>query len=221
MTVALSHSFSSIKMFENCPLRYYHQRILKSVVDQGGEASQHGERVHKYIEERLKGTLSEEHISEIVKLEPIIASIELVAQGGTLETEQQLTLNKDLKPTTWFAKDAWMRSILDVCVRRGKKALVCDWKTGKRRPDFTQLELFALQVFAHYPEIEKVETGFIWTQDLAFDRETYRRKDAPAMWAGLLERVRRIEQAAEANVWPAKPSGLCRFCPCSKLCPHG
>ena len=35
------------------------------------------------------------------------------------------------------------------------------------------------------------------------------------------EMQRRIEQAAEANVWPAKPSGLCRFCPCSKLCPHG
>lgn len=220
MKAPLTHSFSSIKMFENCPLRYYHQRIIKSVVDQGSDASLHGERIHKYIEERLKGTLDEQYASEIAKLEPVIASIEMAAQGGTLETEQQLALNKDLKPTTWFAKDAWMRSILDVCVRRGKKALVCDWKTGKRRPDFTQLELFALQVFAHYPEIEKVEVGFIWTQDLAFDRETYRRKDAPAMWASLLERVTRIEQAYNSDVWPARPSGLCRYCPRQKACVH-
>jgi CRISPR/Cas system-associated exonuclease Cas4 (RecB family) len=218
MATALSHSFSAIKMFENCPLRYYHQRIAKTVTDQGGEASQHGERIHKYIEDRLKGTLSPEYAAEIAKLEPIIASIELVAKGGTLEVEQQLTLNKELKPTEWFAKDAWMRSILDVFVRRGKKAMVCDWKTGKRRPDFTQLELFALQVFAHYPEVEKVETGFIWTQDLAFDRETYTRQDAPAMWAKLLERVNRIERAKELDVWPARPSGLCRYCPCNHFC---
>ena len=42
----LSHSYSSIKLFENCPLRYYRQRIKKEVVDEGGEASKHGERIH-------------------------------------------------------------------------------------------------------------------------------------------------------------------------------
>jgi hypothetical protein len=540
MTKSLTHSFSSIKMFEQCPFRYYHQRIAKTVVDRGGEASQHGERIHKYIEDRLKGTLSVERAAEIAKLEPIISSIEMLANGGTLEVEQQLTLNKELKPTTWFAPDAWMRSILDVCVRCGDKTVVLDWKglaldtpiptpggwttmgdikvgdmvfdahgeqcsvvgkskvknvrcfevtfsdttkvvcdeehlwklhdgsvvgvqdlmgihgktqrvhtprisvaqplalpdtelpidpyvlglwiadgkhtsseiskpdtfiweeiqrrgyavdmetggnracptrtvkgirgvlkslgllgnkhipaqylragyqqrldllrglmdgdgnanptrkqavftttdstlsdavcellcslgqrplksvvtakgfgkvitaypvsfrplgvnpfllprkasrigswsdravhntrfvvsvqevssvptqciavdstdhtflctermipthnTGKRRPDFTQLELFALQVFAHHPDTKRVDVGFIWTQDLALDKESYRRDDAPAMWERLLTRVQRIEDAAKHDVWPAKPSGLCRYCPCNTFC---
>ena len=44
----LAHSYSSIKLFENCPLRYYRQRIKKDVVDEGGEASKHGERIHAF-----------------------------------------------------------------------------------------------------------------------------------------------------------------------------
>lgn len=218
--MTLSHSFSSIKMYENCPYRYYHQRVAKTVVDQGGEASIHGERIHKYIEERLKGTATPEQIAEIVNLEPVIASVEALAAGGELATERQLTLTHELKPTSWFAKDAWLRSILDVMVIRGSKAVVLDWKTGKRRPDFTQLELFALQVFAHYPDVKEVSTGFIWTKDLAFDKETYQRDQSHEMWAKLLERIKRIEQSAETNVWPAKPSGLCRFCPCNPFCEY-
>jgi ATP-dependent exoDNAse (exonuclease V) beta subunit len=218
MATTLSHSFSSIKMYENCPFRYYHQRIAKTVTDQGGEASAHGERIHKYIEDRLKGTHTPGEIADIANLEPVIASVEKLAAGGTLATEQQLTLTQELKPTSWFAKDAWLRSILDVMVVQGSKAVVLDWKTGKRRPDFTQLELFALQVFAHHPDVHEVSTGFIWTKDLAFDRETYKRTDAPALWAKLLERIHRIEQSVETNVWPVKPSGLCRFCPCNHFC---
>ena len=37
----LTHSYSALKLYENCPYRYYHQRIAKTVVDKGGEASQH------------------------------------------------------------------------------------------------------------------------------------------------------------------------------------
>jgi CRISPR/Cas system-associated exonuclease Cas4 (RecB family) len=216
----LSHSFSSIKMFENCPLRYYHQRILKTVVDQGGEASIHGERIHKFIEERLKGTATQEHIEDIMNLEPVIASIKAVAEGGELGVEQQLTLTAELTPTQWFAKDAWIRSILDVMVIKGSTAMVLDWKTGKRRPDWTQLELFALQVFAHHPEVNKVTTGFIWTKELATDKETYHRDGSDKLWAKLLTRIHRIEQAAEQNVWPAKPSGLCNYCPCKSFCEY-
>ena len=49
----LAHSYSSLKMYENCPKRYYHQRITKEVSDSGSEATRYGERVHKALEERL------------------------------------------------------------------------------------------------------------------------------------------------------------------------
>ena len=50
----LTHSFSAIKMYENCPKRYYHQRITKEVKDTGSDATIYGERVHEALEHRLK-----------------------------------------------------------------------------------------------------------------------------------------------------------------------
>jgi CRISPR/Cas system-associated exonuclease Cas4 (RecB family) len=215
----LSHSFSSIKLFENCPLRYYHQRIAKTVKDQGGEASLHGERIHKFLEERLKGVL-EELPSEVANLEPVVSVIKAMVGTGDLHIEQEMTLNPGLTPTGWWDPDAWIRSKLDVLIVKKHSAVVMDWKTGKRRPDFTQLELFALQVFAHYPDVELVTSTFVWTQDMSTDKEIYRKRDASVYWERLLDRIRRIEVAAEKDNWPAKPSGLCRYCPCKDFCDY-
>lgn len=534
----LSHSHSAIKLFENCPLRYYHQRIIKSVVDKGGEASQYGERLHKFFEQKLKGEA--DLPSEAAQYQPLVDTVLGIVGDGALLVEQELTLNRDLKPTGWWDEDAWLRSKLDILIERGNTAYVLDWKglaldtriptpagwttmgeiavgdkvfdangkpctvvgksavknircfkvtfddttsvicdeehlwkladgsvvnvqelmgekgqrqrayppriavtkplelaekplpvnpyvfglwladgkhssgevskpdafiwekvqhlgyevdmetggasacptrtiknlrtqlrlagmfgkktipqeylragyaqrlallqglmdgdgnanptrkqavfttvdkdlsdavcdllctlgqrplqsevishgfgketvvypisfrpiginpfslprkaeqikaewgpglsstrvavsveevptvptqciavdsedhtflctermvpthnTGKRRPDFSQLELFALQVFAHKPEIEVVSTGFIWLKDFALDKETYEREQASGMWEKLLSRIRRIEQALEKDNWPAKPSGLCKFCPCRHFC---
>ena len=78
----LSHSFSAIKMYENCPKRYYHQRVLKEVKDQGGEATIWGERVHKFLEDRLaKAT---ELPQEVARYDPLCQSIVKLAIGGEL-----------------------------------------------------------------------------------------------------------------------------------------
>lgn len=215
----LSHSFSSIKLFENCPLRYYHQRIAKTVKDQGGAASLHGERIHKFLEERLKGVVSELP-PELANLEPVVDTLVKLVGDGSLFIEQEMTLNAGLEPTGWWDADAWIRSKLDVLVVKKHTAVVMDWKTGKRRPDFTQLELFALQVFAHYPDVELVTSTFVWTQDMTTDKEMYRKRDSHQLWEKLLDRIRRIELAAENENWPAKPSGLCRYCPCKDFCDY-
>ena len=210
----LTHSFSSIKMYENCPKRYYHQRITKEVQDTGSDATIYGERVHEALEHRLDKKV--ELPSESKAYEPLCKSIE--GMGGTLQVEQKLTLSENLTPTTWWEKDAWLRSILDVLIIFEDEAIVMDWKTGKRRPDFSQLELFALQVFSHYPNIKKVKSTFIWLKDLSLDSHTYNRLDADDLWVKLLSKTERINQSLTNNNWPPKPSGLCRFCPAKNIC---
>ncbi len=75
----LSHSYSSIKLYENCPYRYFRQRVLKDVVDEGGEASKHGERVHAYLEHRLKS--NNLLPQEIAHYEPLCQSVERLAEN--------------------------------------------------------------------------------------------------------------------------------------------
>ncbi len=211
----LSHSYSSIKLYENCPLRYFRQRIVKDVVDEGGEASKYGERVHKFLEDRLNGT---ELPTEVVNYEPLCAAVERLATGGELHIEKELVLTDELTPTTWWAPDAWLRSKLDVLIIRGDTAVVMDWKTGKRNPDFFQMQIFAAQVFKHYPDVHKVKTVLTWLKDMKQDSEEYSRENINKAWADIMQKIRRIHESLEHDNWPARPSGLCRYCPARHNC---
>ena len=217
MNKPLTHSHSSIKQYENCPKQYQMQRITKEVQPSFGEASIHGNRIHEQLELYLK---------EGKDLPPESAKYRMLADvfsrvPGKMVAEQEFTLSKQLIPTGWWDADAWLRSKLDVLIINGSNAVVADWKTGKRRPDFTQLEMFALQVFKHYPEVQQVQSIFVWVKDMCTDSKLYRREDEPRLWSELMTRIGHVERSAGLNVWPARPSGLCPWCPAMELCEHG
>ena len=215
---SLAHSYSSLKLFENCPKNYYHQRIEKSVKDSGNAVTIYGERIHKSLELRLgEGAMLGR---EAERYEALCASIEKIAANGVLTVEEEMTLNQSLEPTGWWDADAWLRSKLDVLVRNGPDAIMFDWKTGKRRPDFDQLELFAVQVFKHYPEVQRIKTTFVWLKEMKMDHETFTREQEAPIWQKILSKITRIEGALEHDNWPAKPSGLCNWCPCKSFCEY-
>ena len=213
----LSHSYSSIKLFENCPLRYYRQRITKEVVDEGGEASKYGERIHAFLEKRLKGAGIEQ---EVAQYEPLCASVEMMARNGELHIEKELVLTENLTPTGWWEPDAWLRSKLDVLVIKNGTAVVMDWKTGKRNADQFQMQLFAAQVLKHYPEVDRVKTSLVWLKTTEMDTEVYSRGRSNELWAEVMGRIQRIHDAYDHGNWPARPSGLCRYCPCRHNCDY-
>jgi PD-(D/E)XK nuclease superfamily len=115
-------------------------------------------------------------------------------------------------PTQCIAVDSEDHTFL--CTDR----MIPTHNTGKRRPDFDQLEMFALAVFSFNPEVRKVTSMFVWTKENAIDKETYRAEHKDAMWTRLLSRIHRVEKSLETGNWPAKPSGLCKFCPCKGFC---
>jgi hypothetical protein len=212
----LSHSYSAIKLYENCPYRYFRQRITKDVVDEGGEASKYGERVHEYLEHRLKS--NKLLPQDVAHYEPLCASVEKIAAGGELLIEHELVLTDNLTPTGWWDADAWLRSKLDILVLNGTLANVMDWKTGKRNADQFQMQLFAAQVFKHFPDIETVKTSLVWLKTMEMDTETYYRAQTNDLWADVMKRIQRIYTSLENDNWPMRPSGLCRFCPARHDC---
>ncbi len=216
----LTHSFSALKMYENCPRRYMHQRVNKEVQDEGSDASKYGERIHEALELRLRD--QSPLTDETRKYESLCTAIERESKDGELFVEQKMTLNKNLTPTEWFAPDAWFRSVLDVLMihENQKKAFVLDWKTGKRRPDFTQMEIFALQVFKHYPEVDSVTSALVWLRDYKMDTQVYKREQSNEMWAKIMARINRIYESLEHDTWPPKPSGLCPWCPAKHICDY-
>lgn len=210
MTLVPAWTYSQLETFETCPKKFYHIRVLKDVKDPPNEYSAWGERVHTAMENRIKdGTALPEGMEQWEAI-----ANKLAALPGIKLTEQKLALSKSFQPTEWG--NAWSRGIADLLIVNGKKAAVMDHKTGKRKPS-EQLILYALYAFAHYPEVEEVETCFIWLKEKKIDRQKFHRDEIPEMWQEFLPRVAKLESAYTRESWPARPSGLCKgWCPVTK-----
>lgn len=236
---ALSHSYSSISMFEKCPLRYYRQRILKDVVDQPTTHTDFGTLVHSYIEHsldawgstgtddlRMKAQAASDMLDVNTKAiaDKYIAAIKAIVRMQKLKclTEQKLSVDMALNPVEFSSPKAWLRAIIDVLLisANGRVAFIYDWKTGKRRPDKLQLTICAALVFNYFDHIDRIRAGFVWLKkDVdAADTFKYERKDLPDMWNEILQKTKRIEAARIADVWQPIPSGLCKWCPAASTC---
>ena len=82
------------------------------------------------------------------------------------------------------------------------------------------MQLFAAQVFKHFPEVTVVKTSLVWLKTFEIDTETYMRADVNPIWADIMKRIQRIHSSLEHDNWPAKPSGLCRYCPARHDCDY-
>ena len=203
-------SYSALTAFETCPKRFQLTRVTKQVVEKQTEATRWGNKVHKALElfARDRTPLP----PEMAEYERYVLKIQ--NYEGKRVVEERVALTKDFRPTTWMAKDVWVRGIIDIGVVGSKTAYLLDWKTGKHRPDNDQLKLFAALAFAMYPWIENVVTGFIWLKVEKFDKEVFTRAQLPEIWNEFMPRLSRVAMAYKDDKWLPKPSGLCKnWCP--------
>ena len=101
-------------------------------------------------------------------------------------------------------------------------AWVTDYKAGKsaRYADKGQLELMALTIFKHYPEVKKVKAGLLFVVANKLIKEEYEISSEPNLWEKWLGVYGRMEKAFDTDVWNPRPSGLCkRHCKVLE-CPH-
>lgn len=226
-------SYSALTAFETCPRRFYETRVAKTIVEPQGAPLLLGNAAHKSLELRVtRGT----PIPKIIQVtaadgstvsqsstgwEAMVQAILDKADDDTeVLAERQICLDDRFCETDWFSKTAWVRGVIDLGLIKGTKALLCDWKTGKRKLDVDQLELFSALAMHAWPKLERVVTGFIWLKSNAVDKEAYTREDIPRIWERFLPRVKRMQQAFISGTWPERPSGLCkRHCPVH-TCPH-
>lgn len=215
----LIHSFSSISMFENCPMRFYRQRVLRDVVDVGGPAANEGLAVHRALEERLKNKKPLEDLEMRVQYESICTAIEGLAE--TLHTESAIAITKDLKPVPFDSREAFLRGILDLVIRTSNgKYIILDWKTGKYRPGSWQLKLSALLYMCNNDAVKEVSTGYVWLKSNKIERSKFTRDELPALIKDVFTKAYDVQRAVDSKKFPYRPGPLCRFCPAKDSCPH-
>ena len=212
-------SYSALTRYENCPKQYYHINLKKDVKDEYGdsEAGAEGNAIHQAMFARVtKGDPLPFGFRPYERWAAKFASTE-----GEKHGELKLAINRDFQPTSFFADDVYARAIVDLLVIKPgrKRAVIADWKTGKVRPDYTQLALMAAMVSIYEPTIEVFDTAYVWLKHNNLTMERYTRNELLAVWGSLIPRVDKLEAAVKTTEFPAKPSGLCRFCPVSS-CPN-
>ena len=213
----LPFSMSRLKTFGQCPKKFFHLNIKKDVREAENDAMREGSRVHKAFEDRLKRKKALP--KDLQKHEPLVAKLD--AAPGSVMAEKRLALNHSFDPTEYFADDVHSRAVADVLVA-ANKLLVVDWKTGKvRDDDDEQMRLTLSMALLTYPSATSADALLVYTREndhwpIQMDRDA-----AVPVYSEFVARAARIDEANQKGEWPAKPSGLCRYCPVPKnKCPH-
>ena len=209
-------SFSALQDFEGCPKRYAHKRFYCDVVEEETEAQRWGTRVHTAGEDFVNGkpVTDPEAFAPVEKFARLFKSL-----GATPEVEVCLTEN--LEPVSWFDKRAWYRGKLDVVVKTPEKISYFDYKTGKRKDDYGQLEVCLAMLSLIEREVETFAGKYLWIKDNSVSGiDALSRNDLKIILEKTLGKVERMKQAWVSETFNAKPSGLCPWCPANAGCKY-
>jgi hypothetical protein len=212
--IRLAWSFSGIKNYETCPKKYYHLKVAKDVQDEPGEHAMYGTAVHLAAEEYVKD--GKPLPSQFAFMQ---SQLDYLTQiPGEKLCEYEMGLRVDLTPCGFNDPDYFFRGIADLIIldREKRRAFIVDYKTGKssRYADTGQLDLMALAVFKHFPEVDTIRAGLLFCVANDFIKRYYSRTDCSDLPERFKGALFRLEASMKNGVFNAKTSGLCRnFCP--------
>jgi hypothetical protein len=207
-------SFSAYDLWYQCPLKYKLEKIDK-LKRTDTPALARGREVHDIIAKYLAKE-RDDLPKTVVKADNARRTYAEFREFDDVIIEKQWGFTSSWKPTGWFAKDTWLRSVIDAGVLyEDMWCEVIDHKTGKKRSGYMdQLELFATTVMCHMPSVQGVTTRL---QFVDFDEEPvmedYPIKDRDKLIAKWNAKV---EPMFNDQTFNPRPSDKCRFCDWSK-----
>ena len=218
MTKPITWSYSSLALYQQCPKKYYHLKVVKDIKEPLSEAITFGNEIHKIAEEYVgRGRPIPEKYNHIE-----LALKSLKDMPGEKLCENKLGLTAELKPCGFFDKNVWWRGVADLIILQGDTALTVDYKTGKssKFAELKQLEIVSLAIFKHFPEVKKVKAGLMFLFADDFVKADYLPDNQEEAWTPWISEVGQLQSSVENNVWNAKPNFTCRgWCPVTS-CVH-
>lgn len=225
MSNPIAWSWTRLSMFEKCPKQFHHTHILKDVPKPDNKIFVRGKRVHKKLEDAIKFKATEKLMAdtedtEVARIAPIIEG--LFNQGlDELHAELELAWDINMVPSSWFdTKKTWLRCGYDVAAIKGSVAWIWDWKTGKNYGYSDQLKLFAATAFVKWPQVNTVNTRYIYVDQKETEPKTFHRSSYDQIWQDFGNRQTMIQIANETGNWEMKPTPFnCKWCPVNS-CPN-
>jgi len=234
MPIALS--YSRLSQYEECPRRFQLNYILKAFpVEQDNPYFIRGNAIHKQLEMyaldayvKSQGMDSKVKVPKLSDASKTATKIvdNLIKTHDSIEVEQQLCVDKEWRPVSWFSKPtiAYYRVIVDLLAinAAGRSAMVIDWKTGKVREyddkETGQLHLTATTMFELMPEIDTIKTAYLFVDHRQSIARTFRREDLPQMKKPFIHAYNEVNSDED---FEPTPNPHCTYCPATKKqCPY-
>jgi hypothetical protein len=211
-------SYSSLSLFQQCPKKYYHLRVAKDFREPETEHLTYGKLVHEAAEFYIKNDVPIPPQFRFMQ-EPLDALKQI---GGEYLCEYRMGLTKDLKACDFFAPDVWWRGVVDLVIIKDDKAFLVDYKTGKssKYADTKQLEILALALFVHFPQIKRIKAGLLFVVANDFVKVDYDTSAPQLHWVKWMRDTAQLEAAYENDVWNARPNFSCKQYCAVTSCPH-
>lgn len=213
-----SWSYSSLKVFQQCPKKYYHLRIAKDVQQGDTEATIYGKEVHKAAEDYMRDGIP---IPEkFAYMRPILERLERIPGDRYCEFEMALKqVQGEYVPCGFYDKGYWWRGIADLLIIDGDTAYMIDYKTSKnaKYADLKQLDAMAACVFKMFPDVKRIKSALLFVVSGEFvNKDHFYDTD---YLKGFQFDLERLESAIATNVWNAVSGPLCGWCPVT-ACVH-
>ena len=211
MKSVLPWSWSSYESYKTCPRKYYEEKILQKYPFKDTVHTIWGKKVHKALENQCN--LGERLPPEMAQFQP--AADKIINAPADNYAELKMGIDKNMNAVGFFGRGVWSRGIADLVKVNSDKAIVVDYKTGKRKPSSLQLDLMAVMVFALFPEVHKITSLFMWFKEPSKPTsKQFTRDKAAITLQQFLQGVADMEYSEQHNIWPEQPSGLCKgWCP--------
>ena len=151
-------------MYEQCPWKAARETIDKVKAPKIIEATQ-GIDQHKNMELFTKGKAKLD--PKLENLRKYLEYYESLVRAGRAWPELQLAFDHNWRQVAWFAKNAYVRVVVDLLVAISRfTAGAVDYKTGKFKlaEGYEQGRLYSLAVFKLKPGIQEVRSKYLYSK---------------------------------------------------------
>lgn len=210
-------SHSALECHNNCPEQYHHKYVLKDLPAEEKSAEQNwGIFVHQKFEDYLNSKPGDRELPIDLRIhQPYLDH--LLSVEGILWAERKVALGvKPFGPCGYFADNVWWRGVIDATVveREDARTLIADYKTGKKKDDWTQLALSAVWVLYNHPEVNLINAQFYWCVDQTVTKKVWGRSEMDMLVGMFAPKLQAYVYSFKNDVWPKKQTGLCHgWCP--------
>jgi hypothetical protein len=201
-------SYTLLSTWAICPHQAARRYIIKDIPYESTPAMEEGKRAHEQLANYILGHPNA-LAADLQRHEHLVMPL-----VGKCKPELKLAIEGDqLKPVSFFDRDAWLRGVIDAHVIEGDKAVIFDWKTGKEREDPFELEIFGFLLRCHHPELEKIIGHYVWLRDNKVG-EQHDVSDYARTWVKVMNFYTEIEKG-DYKKTPGPPCKLCPVLDCA------